>query len=97
MPLFCLEPGQGLVDDLVGRPLDRAERDLLELAQVELVVVEVEALVEAPLGIEDVGGDKGGRGIALVLEELGHGLELAGHDESAVVPDAVERRAACRS
>ncbi len=71
-------------------PLDLAERDLLEAAQVELVEIGVETLVQAPLGVEDVGGDEGRRVVALGLEHLGHGHELGGDDEAAVVPDAVE-------
>ena len=90
--LLLLEPAQGLVDDLVGGPLDLAERDPFEAAQVELVEVGVEALVEAPLGVEDVGGDEGRRVVAPGLERLGHGLELRGDDEAAVVADAVEGR-----
>jgi hypothetical protein len=88
--LLFVDPAQGLVDDFVRRPLDLAERDLLETAQVELVEIRVEALVQPPLGVEDVGGDEGRRVVALGLEGLGHGHELRGDDEAAVVADAVE-------
>ena len=88
--LVILEPGKGLIEDLVRRPLHRTEGDLFEFAQVEVVEIDVEALVKAPLGIKDVSGDERRGRVPLVLEERGHRLDLTGHDEAAVVPDPVE-------
>ena len=87
-----LKPWQGLVHDFVGRPLDRSQRDSLELAQIEPIEVIVEALIQSPFGVEYIGGDECAGFVSLVLEELSQRLKSLGNENPAVVPDAVKER-----
>ncbi len=43
---------------LIGGPLRRRQIELLDLAQIELVVVETEALIEAPAAVQDERADE---------------------------------------
>ena len=82
-------PGKRLVQHFVGRPLDRRERQGAHLAEVEVVVVGVEPLVDAPFRREDVGGHEATGPVAPGLEQFGErGLFLA-EEEPAVVADPV--------
>src|SRR6185369_8985754 len=82
LPACLIDPRQRLVYDLVAGPLDGAERDRSRFAEIELVVVGVEALVEPPLRIEDVGGDEGTGTIAARFQHFGE-RELLGSEEEA--------------
>ena len=85
-------PRQGLVHHFVGRPLDRAERKAALRAQVEVVEIGIESLVDPPLRVEDVGGDEPTGAVAALLEDFGQGDLVRAEEEAAVVADAVLRR-----
>src|SRR5262249_28764566 len=80
-----LEPVQPMVDDLVSRPLYRAERNRGVSREVEVVEVGVEAFVQAPLRVEHVRADERARSIAARLEELGEGRLPSIETKAAVV------------
>ena len=87
--LTGVEPGQGRVHDRVPRPLDGAEVDVLALAHVELVVVEFEALLEAPAPVDDEGRDERPTPVALGREDLGQGRLVLVQGRVAVDADPV--------
>ena len=64
---LLLNPGQRLVHHLVGGALDPCEREAAPLAHIEIVEVRVEALIDPPLGIEDVGSDERAGSVATLL------------------------------
>ena len=72
----ALEPGQRSVDHLVGGPLHAAEVEVLVLLQVEAIVVDLEALVEAPPAVEDERADERSRRVALLPQGFGDRLLL---------------------
>ena len=86
------EPIQEGLDDLPSLALDGIEAGLLVLGQVEVVEVAVEALVQAPAGVEDEGADERARRPAFRPQDLGQGRFGRGQVEAAVVPDAVGER-----
>ncbi len=96
LSLRAVDPRQRLVDDFICRPLDRRERHAARLAEIELVVIRVEALVDAPLGVEHVGADEPARAVAARLQRLGEGELLRPEEEAAVVAHAVLRRKLAR-
>ena len=85
----AIEPGERLVGDLVARPVDAAERQRLVLAQIEVVEIGVEALVQPPPRIEHVGADEGARREPAALEHPGERRLARVEEEAAVVPDTV--------
>ena len=87
--LLLLEPGQGLVEDLVARLLDGAEVELFVLLQVEGVVVMSESLVQAPAAVEDERRDEGPGIVTQALEDLGQGGLRFVDRGVPVDPDAV--------
>ena len=64
--------------------------------QVEVVHVGLEALVEPPLAVEDVGADDGARPETLALQHGGQRQLVRRQEEAAVVAHAVFRREAAR-
>ena len=88
--LLGREPLQGGGDGLPGRPLRKGVAGT-RFGRV-VIVVDVEALVEAETRIEREAADESARGVAAALEELGQGLEIGGHDGLAVLGDAVGQR-----
>ena len=56
-----LEPVEKGLGDLAPFTLDGIEADLLVLGEIEIVIVIIETLVEAPAGIEDEGADERAR------------------------------------
>src|SRR3954454_1010416 len=87
-----LDPGQGLVHHLVARTLDRGERNRARFAQVELVEVGVETLVDAPLGVEHVRANEPAGAVAAALEHLSKRQLLGSEKEAAVVTNTMFRR-----
>ncbi len=82
-------PRQGLVHHLVGRPLDRAERKAALRAEIEVVHVRIEALIDPPLRVEDVSGDERTGAVAALLEDLGQRHLIRPEEEATVVADAM--------
>ncbi len=89
---MLVEPGQRLVDDLVTPPADVGQRHRRVLRKVEVVEVAIEALVESPFRVEDVGSDECAGRPAAPLEQRGEGEARGVEDEAAVVAHAVRRR-----
>ena len=89
-----VQPGERLIDDVVGGALDGAERDPARLAEIELVVVGVEPLRDPPLGIEHVGADEPRRAIAAPFQDLRERDLLVAEEEAAVVAHPVLGREA---
>ena len=58
LALVAIEPMERRVHHLVAGPLHRRQIEVLELPQVELVVVDAEALVEAPAAVEHERSDE---------------------------------------
>ena len=56
--LHPVHPVERRREDLVAGALHAVEADPLELAEVEVVEVAVETLVEPPAGVDDEGGDE---------------------------------------
>ena len=84
------EPAQRLVHRLVPRALDRVHpRLFLEPAQVEVVEVALEALVDAPARVEHEGRDEPSGPEAAGLQDLGERLLLLAQVVAAVVADGV--------
>ena len=89
-PAFgAVDPRERLVDRLVAGPLDGAQRHRALLAEVEVVEVGVEALVDAPLRVEDVGGDEAAGAVAVGLQDLGERQLVRAEEEASVVAHAV--------
>ena len=90
--LHRLQPGQGEVHHLVPLLLHGAEVDDLVLGQVEVVGVDVEALVEAPARVEHPRPHEGPGRVAGLLHPLRERRLRGVQEEAAVVADAVVRR-----
>jgi hypothetical protein len=88
--LVALEPAEGRVHHLVGRPLHGGEVEVLEFLQVEAIVVVVEPLVEAPAAVEHERADEGRRLVAARGEDLGQRLLRLAERGAAVDAYAVE-------
>ena len=69
--LVDVEPREGGVHDLVGRSLHGPQVQVLVLPEVEAVVVDVEALIEAPAPVQHERRDPGSRGVASLRKRLG--------------------------
>ena len=87
-----VEPRQRGVRDLARRPFDLVQRQPHGVAQFEVVEVVVEALGDAPLGVEHERPDEAAGAQTLVPQDLGQNDVLVAQIESAVVPDPVSRR-----
>src|SRR4030042_462233 len=57
-----LEPVKKCLNDFPALPLDGIQADLLVLGEIEIVVIIIETLIDAPAGIKDEGTDKGAGG-----------------------------------
>ena len=80
------DPGASPGDDLF-RPSFVLEEQALVPAAIEVVSISVETLVEAPLGIENVGPDERAGRVPFLFQQLAEQGEPAGDERSAVVPD----------
>ena len=90
---FAGQPGQRVVDHLAARALRRVEPGgHFKTRQIEVVVVVVESLRDAPPVVEDVGPDESARAIAVCLQHLGQRRDLVADVEAAVVAHAMEGR-----
>ena len=93
LSLVLPEPAQRLVHRLVAGPLDRVHPGLLLVAaQVEVVEVAREALVDPPARVEHEGGHEPARPVAACRERLGERRLLGSQVVAAVVAHAVARR-----
>ena len=82
-----------MVDHLAARALRRVETGgHLETREIEVVVVVVESLRDAPPVIEDVRPDESSCVIAACFHHLGQRRDLVADVEAAVVAHAVEDR-----
>jgi hypothetical protein len=63
--LAVVQPTQRGIHHLVAGPLDPGQVQALELRHVEVVVVDAEALVQAPAPVEHERADEGARLVAL--------------------------------
>ena len=87
------QPGQRMVDHLAARTLRRVDPGgHFKTRQIEVVVVVVESLRDAPPMVEDVGADKSSRAVAVRLHHLGQRRDFIADVEAAVVAHAVEGR-----
>ena len=93
-PLFLhfIHPGERRVHYLISRTLHAVEADALELAEVEVVVVPVEALIEPPARVHHEGGHEPARAVSGIAQHFGERLGVFWHVVAAVVPDPVEHR-----
>ena len=82
-------PRQGLVHDLVAGPLDVRQRHAALPAEVEVVEVGVESLVDPPLAVEHVRADEPAGAVAPRLQDLGERELFGAEEEAAVVAHAV--------
>ena len=90
---FAGQPGQRVVDDLAARTLRRVEPGgHFKTRQIEVVVVVVESLRDAPPVVEDVGADESAGAIAACLQHFGQRRDLVADVEAAVVAHAMEGR-----
>jgi hypothetical protein len=90
--LVLAEPAQRLVHRLVAGPLDRVHPGLLLVAaQVEVVEVAGEALIDAPARVEHEGGHEPARAVAPCRQRLGERRLVGGQVVAAVVADTVAR------
>ncbi len=83
------DPGQCLVHDLVGGTLDAGQRNAFRLADVEVVHVCVEPLIDPPFRVQDIRGDEGARAISALLEQFGQRDLVGAEEEAAIVTNAV--------
>ena len=90
--LHFVHPGERRVEDLVSGALHAVEADALELAEVEVVVVALEPLIQTPAGIHHEGGHETARPIPRVPKHFRERLGVLAHVVAAVVPDPVEHR-----
>src|SRR5262245_16718487 len=90
--LDALDPGERAISDLVGRPLHLCERWRLELRQIKIVEVGVEALRDTPGAIQYVGADETARRHAMRLEAFRERVFTRVEKEAAVIADSVPGR-----
>ena len=90
--LHLVHPVERRLEDLVAGALHAVEADPFELAEVEVVEVAVETLVEPPPGVDDEGGDERAGPVPRVLERFGQRLGVLPDVVAAVVPHSVEHR-----
>src|SRR6187431_2489235 len=79
------DPRKRLVENFIGRPLNRREGNRAHVAQIEVVKVGVEPLIDAPLAREYVSGNESARPITAALENLGQSELIGTEKESTVV------------
>ena len=66
-----------------------AQRHGIVFGQIEIIGKIIKSLVDAPLGVQDIGGEETGGGEAPALQGFTDQLQLAGHQEAAVVAHLV--------
>src|SRR4029453_7834884 len=90
---FVWQPGEGGVGPPRARPLRRVEPGShFKTRQIEVVVVMVESLRDAPTVVEDVGAEKTASVMAVCLERFSQRRDLIADVEAAVVAHAMEGR-----
>ena len=90
--LHPVHPVERRLEDLVPGALHAVEADPLELAEVEVVEVAVESLVEPPAGVDDEGGDERAGPVPRRAQRLGERFGVLPHVVAAVVPYSIEHR-----
>ena len=90
--LHLVHPGERRVHYLISRTLHAVEADALEFAEVEVVVVPVEALIEPPARVHHEGGHESAGAVSGIAQHFGERLGVFWNVVAAVVPDPVEHR-----
>src|SRR2546422_971627 len=73
LPGSLLQPAERLIHHQVATPLGEVEIGFVEPAEVEVIKVGLESLIQPESGVENGRADKGSRRVAAIAQDLGQG------------------------